>query len=297
MEENKKITPIIFGASGLLGYRLYQHFLSRNLSPIGTYNQSEKSGLVFFDLEHSQLKDLKIQTNNNYFAIICASLTNISYINENPKETAKINVDATIRLISSLNELNIPILFISSDNVFSGKKGNYSDTSVANPISEYGKQKRIVEVALNEITKGECIILRLAKIISNNANDSSILNDIVSQLQSSKPIKAARDLIFNPTALSDIVRAIELLINKEARGFFNFCNPESFNRLELTKILAEQLEINQCNIQSVLFSDIDESGKRPLNTSMVNSFIFKNHTFMNINECIQSQIKLWKNET
>lgn len=295
MEKNKKIiTPIIFGASGLLGSSLYKHFLSSNLAPIGTYRQSKKNDLVYFDLAQSQLKDLYLKPNINYYAIICASLTNISYINENPEQTARVNVDATLDLIHSLHNLSIPILFISSDNIFSGKDGNYSDQCIADPISEYGKQKNRVEQALNELTQGQCIILRLAKIIGDNVNDGSILNDIASQLQSSKEVKAASDLIFNPTALSDIIRAIELLINKEAHGTFNFCNPELFSRLDLTNILAKQLEINQSKIQPILFSEIDKSGKRPLNTSMINSSIFNDFTFMNLHECIQSQINLWK---
>ncbi|TMO44825.1 dTDP-4-dehydrorhamnose reductase [Pseudoalteromonas sp. S4389] len=293
MEKTQRLTPIIFGASGLLGRHLFNYFSTQDPDTIGTYNNSPSADLQHFNLIESPFEQLQLNSGNNYIAIICASLTNISYINANPELAAITNITGTTKLIHELNQRNIPIIFISSDNVFSGEYGNYFDYSPMEPVSEYGKQKKTIELELQKATSGTSCILRLAKIIGNNHNDGTILNDIVSQLQSNQSVKAAKDLIFNPTAIDDIVIAIEMLITTKAQGIFNFCNPERFNRFELACLLAKKLNINPKIIQPILFSDIDKSGKRPLNTSMNNSTIFDGFAFQSVESCINLQRASW----
>ncbi|QTH71038.1 sugar nucleotide-binding protein [Pseudoalteromonas xiamenensis] len=293
MEKNGKLTPIIFGASGLLGAHLYDYYSQKDSHTIGTYASKETKGLSQFQFSVNTLADLPLLDGQNYIAVICASLTNIGYINAHPIETAKINVDGTISLIQQLHQKKIPILFISSDNVFTGDTGGYKDNSIDLPVSEYGKQKRAVEQALIDITQGECTILRLAKIIGNSRSDNTILNDIIRQISAPEEVKAASDLIFNPTFVGDIVKAINLLIETNAKGIFNFCNPEIFSRLDLVLKLADVFHISCHKIVEIKFSELDNSGKRPLNTTMINSEFFSTFSFTSVEQCIENHINFW----
>lgn len=292
MEKSMQITPIIFGASGLLGMHLYRHFLSENPNTIGTFFNTPIEGMHHFDLQKSSLSDLSLKPAEQYIAIICASLTNIGYINKHPQLSAKTNVFGTTELIKELSNQNIPILFISSDNVYQGNAGKYQDCHSPHPVSEYGKQKLEVENQLKILTNGSYCILRLAKIVGEHGKDSTILNDIANQLMSDQDVKAASDLIFNPTAISDIISAIDLLIKKECKGTFNFCNPKSYSRLELTEAIVSELKIDK-PVTPIKFSEIDPSGKRPLNTTMVNSAFFDSFKFTPITHQIQSGALIW----
>ncbi|KZN70572.1 sugar nucleotide-binding protein [Pseudoalteromonas luteoviolacea] len=293
MEKAQQLTPIIFGASGLLGGHLYQHFCTQNPNTVGTYGKHPTAGLQYFDLESSSLTDLQLDGNQKYTAIICASLTNIAQINAEPEQTAGINVHATCRLITSLHSRQIPILFISTDNVFPGTRGNYYDDNNEAAVSEYGIQKRKTESQLMSITGGAACVLRLAKIIGNSPGDGTLLNDIANQLHSGEVVRAASDLIFNPTAIEDIVSAIDYLIQHGTQGIYNFCNPESYSRLDLTRLMAKALDKGASKIEPILFSEIDPSGKRPLNTSMVNSELFAGFSFKSIHTCIEEQA-IWQ---
>ncbi|MDK1285609.1 sugar nucleotide-binding protein [Pseudoalteromonas umbrosa] len=293
MEKTQQLTPIIFGASGLLGGHLFEHFYTKDKHTIGTYSSNEKAQLTKFDLVEDHLDILKLQTSHKYVAIICASLTNIGYINSNPDESFAINVSATENLIRSLYDKQIPIIFISSDNVFPGRTGGYADNNQEAPVSEYGVQKRELESRLMDITHGNSCILRLAKIIGEAGQDGTILNDIVKQLKSGNEVKAASDLIFNPTAISDIVSAVEKLISERRKGTYNFCNPQIFSRLDLTNMLASSLDIGNSHITDIKFSELDNSGKRPLNTTMINSTIFDDFKFTDVETCIQKGLYSW----
>lgn len=287
MATTPPITPIIFGASGLLGGALFSYFKKQYPGTIGTYASRPDSQLYEYKFNNTDLGSLPLQPSTRYYAIICSSLTNIGYINANPVETAQVNVDGTIRLIKQLSERAIPILFVSSDNVFTGNTGGYTDDSEAPPVSEYGRQKRAVEQALLALTQGQASILRLAKIIGDSLSDGTILHDIIRQLTADGPVKAASDLIFNPTYIGDIVTAIEWLIQTGHSGTFNFCNPEIISRYELTLRLADRFAISRDKIIEIKFRELDPSGKRPLNTTMQNSHCFQNFSFTSIHSCIE----------
>ncbi|MCF6440344.1 sugar nucleotide-binding protein [Pseudoalteromonas luteoviolacea] len=293
MEKTQQLTPIVFGASGLLGGHLFQHFSKQDPNTLGTYGKHPATGLQHFDLETSSLDDLQLDHNLNYVAIICASLTNIAQINAAPEKTANINVHATIRLIKSLFDQKIPIVFISTDNVFPGTQGNYCDRNHDAAVSEYGIQKRKVESQLMSITDSAACVLRLAKIIGNKPNDGTLLNDIANQLTSGETVRAASDLIFNPTAIEDIVKAVDFIVKQRAQGTYNFCNPQPYSRLELTYLMAKALDKNANKIEPILFSELDPSGKRPLNTSMINSTLFADFNFKSIAACIEEQV-VWQ---
>ncbi len=287
MMQLSNTTPIIFGASGLLGGALFCHFKKQYPGTIGTYASRPDSQLYEYKFNNTDLGSLPLQPSTRYYAIICSSLTNIGFINANPVETAQVNVDGTIRLIKQLTERAIPILFVSSDNVFTGNTGGYTDDSEAPPVSEYGRQKRAVEQALMALTQGQACIVRLAKIIGDLPNDGTILNDIIRQLFSEEPVKAASDLIFNPTYIGDIVTAIEWLIQKGHSGTFHFCNPEAVSRYELAQRLAERFAISPNKIIEIKFRELDPTGKRPLNTTMLNSHCFQDFSFTTIHSCIE----------
>lgn len=292
-KQDLTLTPIIFGASGLLGGALFRHFKQQYPGTIGTYANHPSATLCEYKLNQSDLSNLPLCHSTSYCAIICSSLTNISFINAHPLDTAIINVTGSIRLITQLSTLKIPILFVSSDNVFAGTTGGYTDQSETTPVSEYGRQKLMVERALMEITAGQATIVRLSKIIGNSITDGTILNDIIRQLQSGDLVKAASDLRFNPTFIDDIVRAVDELVQSRSRGTFNFCNPQAVSRYELALLLADIFKTPRHQIAEIKFSELDPSGKRPLNTTMINSAYFQHFTFTSLEQCLALHRLLW----
>tara|TARA_R110001592_G_scaffold175466_1_gene414588 strand:- start:8733 stop:9608 length:876 start_codon:yes stop_codon:yes gene_type:complete len=288
METPVEICPIVIGASGLVGGHLVRFLKHRYPLTMGTYATKEIPGLIKFKLG-DDIQSIITPRKQTLVAYICASLTNINWINKHPEQSCKVNVEATISLIEQLEDCAARIIFVSTDNVFRGDEGNYRDYSETKPVSEYGKQK----VSVEEYLRSHCsnyAIIRLAKVIGSEFNDGTILNDIYNQLQSGKKINAATDLRFNPTAIGDIVEVLSRLIDKQYSGTFNFCSPISYNRFELTEMIKQNLPGNSAQINKVLFSEIDPSGERPLNTTMVNSEVFQSFVFTPIEACIKQLI-------
>jgi dTDP-4-dehydrorhamnose reductase len=276
---------LVIGASGYIGGKLFDQYRQRFSDCIGTSFSNVDSKFTYFSLEKSKFSDLAINKDEYQTVIICAAITDIALVNDEPAHCYQMNVKNTLSLIHDINALGLNIIYLSSDNVFSGDKGKYLDSSDTMPISEYGKQKLAVEKGIQKLS-GHHTIVRLSKIVGVERGDNTIIDDIYHQLKSHQEIKAAEDLVFNPTYIGDVLRAIDIIQEEKIFGVLHFCNIESWNRHQLTEKIAEKLRLPNDKIRKVKFANFDSIRPRPLNTTMINSFFFNNFIFTTLDECI-----------
>ena len=136
---------LIIGVDGFIGSRLYNKCLNEDIEAVGTSRHTGNT--IFFELGTS---DTDVLINNSDiknvdYAIIAAAIPNIKRCFEDRVLTYQVNVFATIDLINKLYEHGIKCVYLSSDAVFDGKKGNYTEEDTAFPLNEYGRQKKEVE--------------------------------------------------------------------------------------------------------------------------------------------------------
>jgi len=276
---------LVIGASGYIGGKLFDHYRQRFSDCIGTSFSNVDNKFTHFSLEKSRFSDLAINIDEYKTVIICAAITDIAFVNDKPEHCYQMNVNNTLTLIQDINALGLHVIYLSSDNVFSGDKGKYIDSSDTLPISEYGKQKLAVEKGIEKLS-GNYTIVRLSKIVGVERGDTTIIDDIYQQLNSHQEIKAAEDLIFNPTYIGDVLRVIDIIQENKIFGILNFCNVENWNRHQLTEIISKRLKLPNDKIKKVKFSSFDSTRPRPLNTTMINSRVFNDFNFTSIDKCI-----------
>ena len=288
---------LVLGASGFIGAKLFKHLHSQNSNTIGTYNSTPHQGLVKFTLGVDDIEQTLFAKQTFDHLVICCALTNISAISQHPDLAHKINVDATIAVIKAAIKRNMHIVFLSTDNVFNGNEGNYSATDTVSPISEYGKQKCLVEKALSELTT-KFTVLRLSKTYSTDSSQSNILHEIANQLLTGETLSAAVDLIFNPTLVTDVVNSIEKVLTDKIFGIHHLCHSTSYSRYQITEMIASKLEFTKekidKKINKINFADLNLAGKRALNTSMIPSDCFDHDTFSSLASSIDIASTTWR---
>ena len=80
-----------------------------------------------------------------------AAMTNVKQIESNPMKSIEVNVCGTINIIKACQELNKKLVFVSTDYVFDGEKGNYKTNDPINPISKYAKTKAAAELLVRTV--------------------------------------------------------------------------------------------------------------------------------------------------
>ena len=166
-------------------------------------------------------------------------------------------MEGTLQLARELIKRQITPILFSSDYVFDGKRGDYSETSPLSPINEYGRQKAELERRMEEECRGAYLMLRCSKVYGLEWGDGSLIDQMRGPLLRGERIRAASDQVFAPLFVDDLIAAIEALQEKGCRGLFNLCGPEVWCRLELAYALAEQLGVARELIEPIELADLN----------------------------------------
>ena len=160
---------LIFGASGYLGNHLYNFLSQKEKKVYGTYFRNKKKGLIYFDISKMKINSLKFIDSIDYAVIMSAVNSNVNDTNKNLNKTLKINLNKTKKLLEDCLKYGLTPVYISSDGVFDGKKGNYKENDVLNSLNHYGKIKKEIE---KFITKkfNNYLIIRVSKVFSLQKN-------------------------------------------------------------------------------------------------------------------------------
>lgn len=261
---------LVIGATGYIGSQIYCEALKRNIKVIGTKFQSQNKEFVQFNIVNDKIEDLVSKFNgNNKVAVICSANAKIDYCYDYKDEAYKINVTATVKLLNELKALNYKIIFLSTDNVFDGKRGNYTEKDVQCPINEYGKMKTIVEKYIVENIQDACI-MRIGKIIGLRNHKNDMLTEWMNQAKNSEKIYCIKDNIFTPTHVEDIVNSFFIIAERKLKGVYNIVGNEHFSRksmaLKFLNYTGLKTDIIEKDISEFNFKD-----NRPLNICMNNN--------------------------
>lgn len=253
----------IVGASGLIGYHFYKTLKSRREDVIGTYFSTEKEELIKFDFKRDSfsLFDKCKQV------VITSAITNIDECFLNKDEAYKINVEKTIEFIKYLADRKIKPVFLSSDQVFDGKKGNNTEEDRPNPINHYGDFKLQVEEFMKNNLKNY-LILRLSKTYSRNLKEHGMFAEIFLRLKKREKVKAAYNQIFNPTDIRMVCDGMYKAINMNLKNLYHLADHIIMSRYDFALSVANECGFNKDLVEPIDIQDLPLIEKRPLNTSL-----------------------------
>tara|TARA_Y100000310_G_C20663349_1_gene806034 strand:- start:535 stop:1404 length:870 start_codon:yes stop_codon:yes gene_type:complete len=244
---------LIIGSSGYIGKHLFKYF-SEKQEVIGTYFNNKVDGMIQFNLENPDISQLGNLENVKY-AIICSSLCNIDECKRDEEKAYKINVNGTKKLIEQLFEKNIIPIFLSTNYVYDGEKGDYIEEDERNPQTNYGKHKKIIEDFLIESGK-EFLIFRLNKVYGLTPGDGTLLTSLIEQLPEKEENKYATDQIFSAIYVGDVVKVIGLCMERNLTGVFNLSPKEKFSWFELAINIKNEFKLNNTKIEKCSIKDI-----------------------------------------
>ena len=237
---------IIIGASGIIGYRLFERLKKKEIEVIGTYSKNKRAGLIKFDILKDQIKK-KIRINKYDNVIILTAISNPTWVYKNPKISKNINVISTKKIIDDLQGVECKVFFMSSIEVFDGKKGNYDEKSTPKPLNLYGKQKLLIEKYLKKKIKKYCII-RTSFIVGNDPKQRCPVKLTYDSLLE-KNARMAKDNFFAITSVKDLCQSIhKILYNKKFKNL-NICHLSSKEKINRTKLANYVIKFSKLGLK------------------------------------------------
>lgn len=213
---NRAEKILVVGVDGSIGLNLFTRLPSLGFEVYGTSRNPSKlnSRVQFLDLENP---DLNVLQNEFSAAIICASVTNIATCESDPVRSRKINVIGTIALIESLLQSGCFVIFLSTNAVFDGGKAFATTEDIPNPRTNYGSFKREVEMHLEKSEFGSAAVLRLTKLMTNEARFLVIWRELASNNQL---IPVFTNTMLSPITIEEVVSSIQTILGARKSGTF-----------------------------------------------------------------------------
>ena len=198
MKNKKKI--LVLGGSGYLGTK-FSSFIGKDKA-LQTYYTNKIEGGIFFDLKINSVKEILKSYSQIKYIVLAAGIFDFKRISSNLSQSFFYNVECMKRIINEINMIGIKFIFLSSESVFDGKKGNYVETDDTNPTFEYAKQKDLIEKYILNNAKN-FLIIRLSKVYDLNMLGNKLIGNWYKKLKNNDDICCANDNVFSPIHLLD----------------------------------------------------------------------------------------------
>lgn len=154
-----------------------------------------------------------------------------------------INVFGTRNIIEACQSFNKKIIYISTDFVFNGQKKLYSEDDLPDPINWYAKTKYEGE-KLVQSSGLEWIIIRPAYPYRAFFERGDIVRNLILKLQRNEQLNMITDHIMVPTFIDDIANALDVLIQRKAKGIFHVVGSQAITPYELALKIAKEFNLD-----------------------------------------------------
>lgn len=270
------------GSSGIFGTNLLSIENSRNEFHCLIHKKKLKKQKNIFqykiDNYNKTILRKLISEINPEIIIHSAALADIDTCEKNIKECYKININFTKYLVEISKQFKIKFVYVSSDQIYDGKKNIYNERCKTNPINNYGKSKVLSE---NFIKKklSNYLILRTNFYGVGTKYKLTFSEFIINKLRNNMSVDLFNDVFFNPVYLPTLIKYIFILINNNHKGTFNICSDDYLSKYELGINIAKTFNLNKDLINPISIQDLNLAANRPSKMYLDNKKLKK---FLNI---------------
>lgn len=249
----------IAGCGGMLGEAFYAQFRDDYILKCTDkdVNESWLSLLDFRDFD-AYKKDVTVFKPDYLFHL--GAYTDLEFCELNADETYNTNTLTVENAVYIANELNVPLLYISTAGIFDGKKDVYDDWDQPNPLGVYARAKFMGERFVVENAKRFLVCRAGWMMGAGPKKDKKFIQKLMKQLKDgNKELFIVDDKDGTPTFTHDFAKNVKALIQKEYWGLYNMVCGGQTSRYEvaqeLLKILWLSNSVKLTPVSSDYFKD------------------------------------------
>jgi len=259
-----KRTLLITGSDGQLGSLLSIH-LSDAFNVIPTSKRGILDRVKLNIVDKKNVKDV-LEKYNPDIIINCAAITNVDFCETNRSICRSVNSEAVNNIIKYSNK-NTKIIQISTDYVYDGNNGPYTETDSTHPLNFYGQTKLEAENILIGSNR-KYLILRLNGLYTFDLEFNNFIVWIYKELKQKNQLKIVNDQISNPTYIELLGNILIKLMIMNAEGIINYGSNNYISRYDFALEFCDILGFSSKLIKPVTTDSLSQIAKRPLHTGL-----------------------------
>ena len=269
-----KTRILLVGSNGMLGQRLVESFITSGkieLLCTSVEDESYFPGIEYKKIDIIQRQKVREVVLDFFpdFIINTAAFTNVDK-SESEKETAwKLNVTGVENIAFYSWTIDAHLIHFSTDYIFNGKNGPYTEDDMPNPLGYYGRTKLASENSIR-ISGTKNTIIRTNVLYGPAKNGRpDFVKWVVNSLRDKKVIRIVTDQIGNPTYIDDLVAAINKIIKLKKEGIYNIGGREMISRYDFALRIADYFGFDKSLIQKIITKDLNQPALRPLKSGLI----------------------------
>jgi dTDP-4-dehydrorhamnose reductase len=262
---------VVTGASGLLGINIVAVAagLSREVAGICHRNAIRVPGVQVskLDLTDRQATRDVIAALRPTSIIHCAAATNVDWCEDHSEEAEQVNVQASSFVAELAQEMNAQFVYISTDSVFDGKRGHYSETDPPTPLSVYAKSKWRGE---REVLRRHFspLIVRVTIYGWSVQSKPSFAEWILDEIAAGRQVRGFSDVYFCPLLANDLAEVLLIMLDRGLSGIYHAVGSERISKYDFAKRVAGMFNLGTDAVTPVSIFAAKLRAPRPVDPSL-----------------------------
>ncbi len=202
--------------------------------------------------------------------INAAAMTQVDICEEEREKAWKNNVELVSVIAEMARKVDAKVIQISSDYVFDGTEGPYTETDKPHPINYYGKTKLAAENVC--LSSGiDCTIIRTMWLYGQSVSERRTFVDwVAEQVRKGEQIGIAVDEVGNPTLTDDVAYGVLKIIERGISGIINIAGEERISRWEWANRICRIYGLRETStLKPVKSAELNRAAARPLQSGFV----------------------------
>ena len=264
MDINMKV--LVTGVKGQLGYDVVNELTARGMEAVGV-------DIDEMDITDAESVNSVLRETNPDAVIHCAAYTAVDAAEDNEAVCRRVNVDGSRNIAKVCRELDIKMLYISTDYVFSGEGEHFwKPDDVCDPQSVYGRTKYEGELAVKEVLE-KYFIVRIAWAFG--VNGKNFIKTMLNLSKNHKRITVVNDQFGSPTYTFDLAKLLADMIVTDKYGIYHATNEGVCSWYDFACAIFEEAGITMEGAP-VSSAEYAAKAKRPANSRMDNGKLTDN---------------------
>jgi len=237
---------LITGASGLLGLNLALETTHRH-TVFGTVNDHSLKTDAFTVIQTNLLApgavERLLERTQPEWVIHCAALANLDACEADPDLARQLNTDLPRTLANHVARSGARMLHVSTDSVFDGLGGDYSEEDLPNPLGIYSRTKLDSEQAVLEVDP-TAIIARVNLFGWSLRGNRSLAEFFFNNLSQGRQVMGFTDVFFCPLLANDLAGIFIRMLERHLSGLYHVVSSESLSKYDFGMRLARRFNLD-----------------------------------------------------
>ncbi len=296
------MTRVLVTGLGMLGFPLAKYLLEQGFEVYGiTRTPMEYLSPANFPVFYVDITDLESVVSvfkrvRPDYVVHTAAVTNVDFCEKNRHVAYSVNVFGTRNIVSACEQVGCGLVYFSTDYVFDGTLGSYSELDVAQPINVYGRTKLIAERVVGDARVPHWI-LRISTPYHLPTPRNNFLLWLLHALSNRDVIHVVSDQYTTPTCgfeLFDVVRRI--FDTQPLFGIYHVGGRDRLSRYDFALRVAKVFGYDPSLVRETVSENMSWIAPRPKDSSLVSKRAMRyfNISFDSVARCLRKYAKIYQ---